>query len=187
MQIVDWIALGIILVAAIIGLLLGFGKCLKLFTGGIVGIIISIVVTYFLIGIVSSWGFVQNLLTAFDTALVKNGSGFCRFLNTIGIESIVLAVVLFIIVQLLRIFIVNLIKGIAESDNTVIRVINKVVGMIFSLAFFLMIVLLIFQIIYLIGGDTAANFDASLTGTLKINRLFENNPLRAIADIWLKK
>ncbi len=187
MLIVDWIALGVILVAAMIGLLLGFGKCLKIFTSGLIGIIISIVLTYFLIGIVASWGFVQDIMAAFDEALVKNGSGFCQFLNTIGIESIVLAVALFVIVQLLRIFIVNIIKGIAESDNTVIRIFNKVTGMIFSLAFFFMIVLVIFQIIYLIGGDTANNFNASLKGTLRIDWLFENNPLRSIADIWLKK
>lgn len=185
MQIADWIALGVILVAAIIGLLLGFGKCLKLFTGGIVGIIISLVVTYFLMGIVSSWGFVKDIMAAFDQALVDNGSGFCNFLNSIGIESIVLAIALFIIVQLLRIFIVNIIKGISESDNTVVRVINKVFGMIFSLAFFFMLVLLIFQIIYMIGGDTAANFSSSLSGKLNIGWLFEHNPLRDIADIWL--
>jgi len=187
MQIIDWIALGVVLVAAIIGLLLGFGKCLKLFTGGIVGIIISIIVTYFLIGIVASWGFVNDLMTKFDEALVNNGSGFCNFLNSIGIESVVLAIALFIIVQLLRIFIVNIIKGIAESDNVVMRVFNKVTGMIISLGFVFIIVLVVFQIIYLIGGETAQNFDNYLTGTLKINWLFENNPLRTIADVWLKK
>lgn len=184
MQTIDWIALGVVLVAVLIGALLGFGKCLKLFTSGIVGIVISVVVTYFLIGVVSSWGFVQNLLTAFDRVLVESENGFCSFLNTIGIETIVLAVVLFIIVQLVRIFVVNIIKGVSESENTVVRVINKSVGALFSLAFFLMVVLLVFQIVYLIGGETAENFSASLTGAFKINWLFENNPLRDIADFW---
>ncbi|MGN0813462.1 MAG: hypothetical protein ACI4MQ_08145 [Candidatus Coproplasma sp.] len=185
MQIVDWIALGIVLLVALIGILLGFGKCLKIFTGGLVGIIISIVVTYFLIGIVGSWGFVQDLLAKFTQALVDNGSGFCMFLKTIGIESIVLAVALFLIVQLIRILIVNIVNGISESKNVVIRVINKTLGLIFSLAFFAMIALIIFQIIYLIGGTTSENFREYLTGALKLNVLYDNNPLRIIADMWI--
>lgn len=184
MQIVDWIALGIILLAAIIGLLLGFGKCLKIFTSGIVGVVISVVVTYFLIGVVASWGFVQSLLNQFTQALVDNGSGFCMFLKSIGIETIVLAIALFIIVQLIRILIVNLIKGIAEADNVVIRVINKFLGMVFALAFFAMLALIIFQIIYLIGGETSDSFREYLTGTLRINLLYDNNPLRIIANMW---
>ncbi|MGN0806364.1 MAG: hypothetical protein ACI4MC_04930 [Candidatus Coproplasma sp.] len=187
MQIVDWIALGIILLAAMIGLLLGFGKFLKIFTSGIFGVIISIIVTYFLIGVVGSWGFVQDLLNKFTEALVNNGSPFCTFLRNIGIESIVLAVALFIIIQLLRILIVNIIKGIAESDNTVIRVINKFLGMLLAIAFFAMLALVIFQIIYLIGGDTSENFREYLTGAFKLNYIYDNNPLRTIADMWVKK
>lgn len=186
MQIVDWIALGIILFAVVIGLLLGFGKCLKIFTGGIIGIIISVVVTYFLIGIVASWGFVQALLQKFDDALVANGSGFCQFLNSIGIETIVLAIALFLIVQLIRILIVNLIKGISEADNVVIRVINRGLGVIISLAFFFMLVLLVFQIVYLIGGATSESFCENLQGALRVDWLYTNNPLRTIADFWTK-
>ncbi|MGN1373048.1 MAG: hypothetical protein ACI4VK_03250 [Candidatus Coproplasma sp.] len=185
MQIVDWIALGIILLVALIGIMLGFGKCLKIFTGGVVGIIISVVVTYFLIGIVGSWGFVNNLLTSFKTLLAESGNGILIFLNNIGIETIVLAIVLFIIVQLLRILIVNIIQGIAEADNVVMKIINKGLGMIFALAFFIMIALIVFQIIYLIGGDTADNFREYLTGAFKLNYVFDNNPLHVIADMWL--
>lgn len=186
MQIVDWIALGIIVLAAIIGLLLGFGKCLKIFTGGIIGVLISVVVTYFLIGIVGSWGFVQDLLGKFTQALVDNGSGFCIFLKNIGIETIVLAIILFIIIQLVRVLIVNIIKGVAEVDNVVIKAINKFLGMIFALAFFAMLALIIFQIVYLIGGETSQNFREYLTGAFKLNFIYDNNPLHVIADMWTK-
>ena len=185
MQIVDWIALGIILLVALIGIMLGFGKCLKVFTSGIVGIIISVVVTYFLIGIVGSWGFVQDLLGKFTQALGDNGSGFCIFLKNIGIESIVLAVALFLIVQLLRILIVNIIQGIAEANNVVMKIINKGLGMIFALAFFIMIALIVFQIIHLIGGETADNFRTYLTGALKLDYIFDNNPMNIIANMWI--
>lgn len=186
MQMVDWIALGIVLLVVVIGLLLGFGRCLKIFTSGIFGIIISIIITYFLIGIVASWGFVKDLLDKFTLALIENGSPFCMFLRTIGIESIVLAVILFIIVQILRIIIVNIVKGIAEADNVVMKVINKFFGVVFALAFFAMLTLIVFQIIYLIGGETSANFREYLTGALKLEVLYDNNPLRTIADMWVR-
>ena len=185
MQIVDWIALGIVLLVALIGLMLGFGKCLKIFTSGIVGVIISVVVTYFLIGIVGSWGFVQNLLGMFTQALADNGSSFCIFLMNIGIESIVLAVALFLIVQLVRVLIVNIIKGIVETDNVVIKLINKGLGLIFSLAFFIMVALIVFQIIHLIGGETAANFREYLMGALHLDYVFDNNPMNVIANMWV--
>lgn len=187
MQIVDWIALGIVLLAAIIGLLLGFGKALKIFTSGIVGVIISIVVTYFLIGVVGSWGFVNNWLSMLNDALVNTENFFCIFLKDIGISSIILAIVLFAIVQLTRILIVNIIKGLSESDNTAIRVIDKILGIILSLAFFVMIALVVFQIFYLIGGNTAETFHNYLKGAFRLDWVYEHNPLQGIADLWIPK
>ena len=184
MQIVDWIALGIVLLVALIGILLGFGKCLKIFTDGPIGIIISLVVTYFLIGIVGSWGFVQDLLQRFTEVLEANGSSLCKFLLNIGIQSIVLAVALFIIVQIVRKIIVSIIKSISEVENVFVKFINKTLGLVFSLAVLVMIALVVFQIIYLIGGDTSANFEAYLKGTLKLDYIYANNPLRTIADMW---
>ena len=186
MQVVDGIALGIILFAAIIGLLLGFGKCLKIFTSGIIGVLISVVVTYFLLGIVGSWGFVQDLLGKFTQALVDNGSAFCIFLKNIGIETIVLAIALFIIIQLIRVLIVNIIIGVAEADNVIIKAINKFLGLVFALAFFAMLALVIFQIVYLIGGETSESFRQYLSGAFKIDYIYDNNPLRIIADMWTK-
>lgn len=185
MQTVDFIALGIILLAALLGLLLGFGKCLKIFTSGIIGVIISVVVTYFIMGVVASWGFVQAIMEKFTEALVNNGSGFCTFLLNIGIESIVLAIALFLIIQIIRIIIVNVIKGIAEADNVVVKVINKFLGLVFALAVFAMLALIVFQIVYMIGGDTAESFKQYLTGAFKLDVLFENNPLHVIADKWI--
>lgn len=185
MQTVDFIALGIILLVALLGILLGFGRCLKIFTSGIVGVVISVVVTYFLIGIVGSWGFVQSIMAKFTEALVNNGSGFCMFLKNMGIETVVLALALFIIVQLVRILIVNIIKGIAEADNAVIKVINKLLGMVFALAFFVMITLIVFQILYMVGGETSESVKQYLTGALKLDVLYENNPMHVIADMWL--
>lgn len=181
MQIIDWIAIGVVALSLVIGMLLGFGRLLKIFTGGIVGIIISVVVTYFFIGVVASWGFVQDIMGKLHTAMVNADSGFVNFLIKIGIEKIILAVALFIVIQLLRIVIVNTIKRIAEIENPVVRAFNRIGGMIFMLAVTCMVALLIFHIIDLIGGGTEESFRNYISGSVfKIDWVFEHNPLKYI-------
>lgn len=180
MQIVDWLALGIILLSALIGLMLGFGKLLKVFTGGIFGIIISIVVTYFLIGVVASWHFVQVLMGKLNETMEASDSKFVHFLARISTSKIILGIILFVVVQLLRIIIVKIIKGVAEIDNPVIKAFNRIGGMLFMLAVIIMLALIVFQIVYWIGGDSAASFRSYLTGGLRLEWVFDNNPLRYI-------
>ena len=52
MLIADWVALGLILLFAVLGLLLGFGRGLRFFTKGIFGFIISVIFCYFLGGLI---------------------------------------------------------------------------------------------------------------------------------------
>ena len=63
MLMVDWIALGIIVVFAAIGALIGFGRGLKFLTGGIFGIIISVVLCYIFGSMILGVPFVNDLLT----------------------------------------------------------------------------------------------------------------------------
>ena len=74
----DVIAIILTLVFFIGGVLLGFGKTLKLLTDGVVGKIISVVVCYFLFGIVLALPFVQDLLNRLVDALRENGNFICR-------------------------------------------------------------------------------------------------------------
>ena len=83
MQLVDWIVIGVLVLSLLIGSLVGFGKLLKIFTGGIVGVIISVVVTYFCIGIVSSWGFVQELMAKLLTVMKNADNTIVNFLQKI--------------------------------------------------------------------------------------------------------
>ncbi|MDE7087095.1 MAG: hypothetical protein K2O67_02770 [Clostridia bacterium] len=182
MQLIDWIAIGVILVTVLLGSLLGFGKILKFFTSGIFGIIISVVVTYFCIGIVASWGFVQELMAKLLVAMQNANNGFVNFLINIGIERIILGVALFIIIQLLRIIIVRIIKGVFEINNVVFKVINRALGVILLAGIVCMIGLITFHIVDLIGGTTAENFRQSLTGVFKLEWVFDNNPLKYIIE-----
>ncbi len=180
MLLVDWIAAGIVLVAMTLGFLLGFGKLLKIFTGGIFGIIISIILTYFSIGVVASWGFVQELMGKLVGAMQSSQNGFVQFLLKISTEKILLAVILFFVIQLARILTVNIVKSIAEIDSPVISAINRISGAILMVGFTIVIALLVFHIADLIGGNTEENLRNYLHGFFRLDWVFDNNPLKYI-------
>lgn len=183
MQVVDWIAIGALVLTLALGLLLGFGKILKMFTGGIFGILISLVVTYFCLGIVASWGFVQDLMAKLLTAMQNANNSIVDFLIKIGIEKIILAVGLFIVVQVLRVIIVNIIKSAVEVDNPVIKAINRILGVILLLGIVCMIALLVFHIVALVGGASAENFRLKLSGSVfKLDWVYEHNPMKYIIE-----
>lgn len=182
MLVVDIVAIVSFIVFFFMGMGFGFGKGLKFCTSGWMGKIISIVVCYFLFGIVLSWGFVQDILASFVNALTENGSEFCQFLLTIRIEIITFGIVLFIVVQLLRILVVNIIKSIMEIDSAVMRVINKVLGVVLFLGALIVLALIIFQIIAWIGG-TNGGFYQEIEGSIfGLDYVFANNPLNSIFE-----
>lgn len=184
MILADWIVLAGILGFALLGMLFGFGKGLKFFTGGIFGIIISIVVCYALGGLIYNFGFVQDGLNSMREALAKKDNGFCNFLLNIHIDLVVYYVGLFIAVSILRIIIVRIIKSIVEINNVVLITINKALGVVLFVFVALMIMLFVFWIVSLIGGGTEANFYLKLYGSkLKLDWLFEHNPFMTIIRV----
>lgn len=181
MQVIDWIAIGVVLVSVLFGLLFGFGKLLKFFTGGIIGVLISIVVTYFCFGVVSSWVFVRDVMAKLLEAMQNANNSFVNFLIKIGIEKIILAVAIFIVVQILRIIIVKIIKSIVEIDNPVAKTINRLFGLVLMLAVACMVWLLVFHVIQLVGGETALSVRSNIEGSVfKLDWVFDNNPLQWI-------
>jgi len=178
----DWVAIVIVLGVAVLGALWGFGRGLKFFTGGIFGILISIFVCYSIGGLVLKLTFVRELLDKFTGALTDK-NGFCDFLLKIHIDIVVYYIALFIVVQLARILIVLIFKNVVEINNPVFKIINRVLGALFLLAVLVLLTLVVFQIIYWIGGSTAAGFRLKLDGSaFKLDRLFENNPLCSLPD-----
>lgn len=187
MQIIDWIAIGVVLAAMLLGLLFGFGKLLKFFTGGIIGIIISVVVTYFCFGVVSSWGFTRDVMAKLLESMQNANSAFLNFLIKIGIEKIILGIAIFIIVQILRIIIVRVIKSVVEIDNPVAKTVNRVFGIVLMLAVAIMVWLLVFHVIQLVGGQSAANVRANIDGSVfKLDWVYDHNPLKWIIERAIK-
>lgn len=176
----DIIVLVAFILFVLIGALAGFGKGLKFFTSGIFGVIISIFVCYLIYGLVLDWDAVRGLLDRFNEWLTQQGD-VGQFFADIHTDRIVLAVVLFVVIQIIRIIIVKIIKGIVELDNVLFRIINKILGMAFFFAVALAILLVVFQIIAWIGGDTYANFLETLDGSIfRLDDLLINNPLNSV-------
>ena len=185
MVVADWIALAVIIVAAVLGLLLGFGKLLKFFTSGVFGFIISFVVVYFFLGVVSSWGFVQAIMAKQHAAMVGANNGFLNFLMKIGIEKILLAIEMFVVVQVIRLIIVLIIKGVVEIKSRPMRVINKLLGMLFMLGVVIIPTLIVFQIVAWAGGTPAVEFSNWLKGGFRLDWVFQHNPLRQLFEYKL--
>ena len=142
----DFIAIGIVAFMALMGLLAGFGKCLKFFTCGLFGIIISIIICYLLGVVILKIGFISDLVDKFIAALTDKNS-FCDFLLRIRIHLVVYYVALFTVVMVLRAILVRIIKSIAEIENSVIKVLNKIFGGIFMVCVTAVLTLFAFQVI----------------------------------------
>ena len=178
----DLIVLVALLICIVLGAFMGFGKGLRLFTGGVFGRIISVVICYFLFGIVLSWSFVQDLLLRFTTMLAEKDTWICNLLLQIRIDMIVFGAVLFLAVQILRHLVVHIIAGVFEIDNKAIRIINKILGVVLFLAFAVIFTLIIFQIIAWISG-TDGGFYESLQGSVfGLDKIFTDNPLNSVFE-----
>ena len=179
---IDYIAIGVGLFALVSGLIMGFGKVLKFITDGFLGKIFSLIICYFLYGIVLKMPFIQDLLLRLVTVLSQKENLICNLLITIRIDLIALAVALFIVVLLINKLVVGVIKKIFETDNKVMRVINKTLGLILMCAFIAVLALVVLQILFLIQGVDGGVF-AFLNGSkLGIDKLYVSNPLNSIVE-----
>lgn len=182
MLMVDYIALAILVVFAAIGALVGFGKGLKFLTGGIFGIIISVVLCYIFGSMILGIPFVNDLLT--------------KLAESIGGWSIAVTViyyiVLFVIFTLLRILIVKIVRKVAEADVLVMKIINRILGAVLLAAFGILLGLLALQIIYWVQvseaglGEIYTNWMMSESGepSAIVGALYLKNPLSALADYF---
>lgn len=182
-MIADLVAVGVVAGFALLGVLVGFGKGLRFFTKGIFGVIISIFVCYCIGGLVMKIPFVQELIAKFAALWADKEGFFFDIIRKIHVEIIVYYIALFIVVQIIRIIIVAILKHIAEAKVLVMKVINRILGAILFVVMGVLLSLLAFQIIYWIGGDTAAKFSEMLSDSLLgLDKLFENNPLIILVD-----
>lgn len=181
MVLADWIAIAVIVGLAALGAIIGFGKGLKFFTGGIFGFIISIFLCYCFGGLILKIDFVQQLLAKFAALWNTKEGFFYNFLTKVHVELIVYYIVLFLFAQLFRFVIVRILKKIVEIKFIVFKIINRVLGAALFVGMGILIALVVFQIFYWVQGESGSLF-GYLEHSKFLGSLYRNNPLAALVD-----
>lgn len=178
----DKVFLVLAIASVVVGLCAGLGRVLKWTIKGIVGKIMAGVLTYFLFGMVVGLPFVEKLLVAMVDKLAATGNFFCNILLALRIELIALAAALFLLVRILQKILTSLVASLLEADNMIMKVVNKVGGVILLPALAFILLLLVFQVGYWLTGPDGAFYDLLAGSTFRLDRLFLNNPLHTIID-----
>ncbi|MBE7090284.1 MAG: hypothetical protein E7362_05750 [Clostridiales bacterium] len=183
MVLADGIILGLAVLFLALGVITGFGKGLEIISKGIFGKIFSLVMCYFFIGLVIKIPAISGLMESFVTTLQENGAWWANILLAIRVDIIAVVAIMLVVITFLRILVVQLVKNIFESDNIVMEILNKTLGAILFLILFCALALIVFQIIYWIGGETATNFANGLQGSfMGLDAVFYGNPINALVD-----
>ena len=173
MQTVDIVFIAIGVALLILGYIRGFGKSLRTFTSGVFGIVISVFVCVAFGGMIlgtpkmTEWvGQLNDILTAK-----------WEFLGKIQAGVIIYYVALFVVTQIVRIIIVKLICGLFEADNGVMKVINRILGMIFAPAIAFAFLLLVLAVLKCFEDSAAiSNMLAEIDGSI-LKKLYDINPI----------
>lgn len=142
MIVADWVAIGVVVASLGLGALIGFGKGLKFFTSGIFGFIIGVVICALVGTVFLDVPFVADLL-----AKLRESWAGIEFLDKMHMDVIIYYVIMFVVVQLLRIILVLIIKAIFESENIVIKIVNRTLGAVLFLIIGVCIALLALKIV----------------------------------------
>lgn len=173
MQIADIIFIIVAVALVILGYLRGFGKSLKTFTGGVVGIIISIFVCIAFGGMILGTELVSGGVSRLNDILVSKW----EFLGQIKMAVVIFYIGMFLVVQVLRIVIVKIVVSIFEADNKVMKVVNKAFGMIFAPAITFVFLLLVLSVIKVFDmSDGTLDVMTKIEGSF-LAKLYEINPI----------
>lgn len=173
MNSIDSVTLIVAIALAALGLLIGFGRSLRFFTKGIFGVVISVFVVFTFGGMIKGIPAVGELVTNGDAYF----KGLWKFLGYLHLGNVIFYVALFFIVQLLRIIVVRCIAGIFTADNRVMRVLNKLLGMVFTVAVVLLLVLLVFAVFkHFETSEFMQDFLSKIEGTF-LHTLYAHNPV----------
>lgn len=180
----DWIVLAALVACLMLGALIGFGKLLQFFTNKIFGKFVAVFICYTFGGMFMSIGFVQDLLVKIASLWSGSDNFFCAFLTKIHPEVFVFYIILFIAVYWLQKLLALVAKAVLEIKILPLKIINKIGGALIMTGMVALIWLVVFQIIYWVGGDTAQNLLNSLKGSfLGLDKLFLHNPLLGLVQI----
>lgn len=173
MNTIDIISLAVLILIAIIGYALGFGKSLKLITGGVVGFIISLFVC------VAFGGYFQGFapIAQFIVNINEITTGYWSFLAYLKLGYVAFYVLLFFAVQIVRLIVVKTIAKLDYAKNKGVQIVNKILGAALCLAFFGGLVLLAFAGIKALESTGFAQGILDKLSGSYLMVIYENNPI----------
>jgi len=164
----------------------GFGKVLVFITKGVWGKIAAVVICYSLFGVVLNMGFVQELLYKFTSWLKENPNFLKNILLYSRIDLIVFAVGFYFLVRYLLKLLARLVNAFMSAENKFMKILNKTLGVISAVAFAMITIMLIFQIMYWISGPSGGVYDTLRDTFLRLDRLYINNPFHSIIRSFIR-
>lgn len=173
MNVIDIASIIVLIIIALGGYAMGFGKSLKAITGGPMGFIISFFVC------VAFGGTLQNisLIAKFIAHINTITTDFWSFLSYLKLGHVAFYVILFVVVQIARAIVVNTIAKIDYNQNKVIMYINNFLGGALCLAFFSGIVLLAFAVMSLLDDTSFIQNILNKISNSYLFVIYQNNPI----------
>ena len=174
----DAITILVAIAFAGLGLLMGFARTLRFFTKGIFGFILSIFICATFGGMIAGIPAVARLVERINAALTNAWS----FLGKIRLETIIYYILLFFVVQIVRIILVRFVCAVFEIDVLPMRLINKLLGMVLMVAAVFLLTLLVLAVFRMVE-DTSFVQDIlqKIDGTF-LGKLYENNPVKFVVE-----
>lgn len=173
MNLVNIISIGVLIVIALAGYGMGFGKSLKVITGGPVGFVISLFVCVAFGGTLMGFPLIMDFINIIGTKATEAW----EFLKYLYLGYVAFYVVLFFAVQIARKIVVNIVSKLHDSKNGFVIFINRFFGAVLCVSFFAGMVLLAFAGIKFIESTS---FAQSILGKISESYLiviYENNPI----------
>ena len=177
--------------SVLLGCLMGFGRVLKLLTGGIVGIICSALFCVMFGGIIANIPFVAELIAKGNEYLGQ----YAEFLAKISVATWIYYVALFILAQIVRIILVKCVaKAFTPKDKKsklygVRNIINRGLGVIVMGGSFVLLVYLVLACVALFSDvEAVSNFITTLSEAEKPSifyLMYKSNPIDLYAMLNL--
>lgn len=177
MKMIDYIVIGIALLSIIIGVVFGASKRIRKSPSGIISFLLTLITAFTVLTLVLNIPNVKEWLKNLTDNMLEADNWFLTFLVNIRIEIIVLGIIITAIIMVIKFKVCDLIADYLELDNKLSVLLNKTLGVVLSLATTAVIFLITLEIIYLINGNSGWGYDTVNGSLLKIDYLYENNPI----------
>lgn len=180
---VEAIFIGLMALSIIVGVVSGGGRVLKRITDGKIGKLLTIIFCYFTFCLVLALPVSQNLLVTIAEKIESINSKVLSFLIlTIRLDLVIFAIIFYFVVVLFRKLIVFLLELILEIDCLPFKIINKILGVVLSFLWLVIVILIVFQILAWTTGLDGVVYQRLEGSFLGLDKLFQNNPLNALIN-----